>query len=104
MIVREELGTAGGYENLSVSTVTGITATLEKPTSGTYAGKCVVAALITVETAPVRFKIDGNNASTTAGHLVGVGESITLVGGVNVINFTVCAVSATASVHITVFY
>ena len=104
MIVREELGTAGAHEEINPSTVKGITTTLEKPTSGTYAGKCAVAAMITVEVAPVRFRIDGENATTTSGHKVNAGEDITIVGGENVINFTVCDISDASDVMVTIFY
>ena len=105
MIVREELGTADLHEKINPTSVKGITATLLKPTSGTYAGKCVTAALITVEAYPIRFRIDGDDATLTTGHLVGVGESITIVGGVNVNNFSCIDTAAGASsVYVTVFF
>lgn len=105
MIVREELGTADLHEKINPSSVKGITATLLKPTSGTYAGKCAIALLITVETYPIRFRIDGSDATTITGHLVQVGESITIVGGVNVNNFSCIDTAAGASnVYVTVFF
>jgi len=104
MIVREELGTADLHEKLNPTSATGVTSTLLKPTSGTYNGKCATALLITVETNPIRFRIDGTDASTTTGHLVQVGESITIVGGVNANNFS-CIDTATgaSNVYVTIF-
>ena len=105
MIVREELGTADLHEKINPTTYKGITSTLLKPTSGTYAGKCATAALITVEAYPIRFRIDGTDATTSTGHLVSVGESITIVGGVNVNNFSCVDTAAGASsVYVTVFF
>ena len=105
MIVREELGTADLHEKINPTTVKGITSTLLKPTSGTYKGKCATAVLITVEAYPIRFRIDGSDATTVTGHLVGVGESITIVGGVNVNNFSCIDTGAGgSSVYVTVFF
>ena len=105
MIVREELGTADLHEKLNPTSATGVTSTLLKPTSGTYNGKCATALLITVEAYPIRFSIDGADATTATGHLVGVGESITIVGGVNVNNFSCIDTAAGASsVYVTVFF
>lgn len=105
MIVREELGTAAAHEKINPTSATGITSTLLKPTSGTYNGYCAIAALITVETNPIRFRIDGTDASTTTGHQVLAGEDITIVGGVNINNFS-CIDTATgaSNVYVTVFY
>ena len=62
MIVREELGTCGADEIIAPSSAKGVTATLLKPTSGTWNGHCAVAVMLTVELAAIRFRISGTAA------------------------------------------
>jgi len=57
--VLEDLGNQYGWEKLSPATsAVGITASLIKPTAGPYKGMMAKAALIAVETAPVRIRMD----------------------------------------------
>ena len=105
MIVREELGTCGADEIITPNTAKGVTSTLLKPTSGTWAGYCAVAVMLTVETAAIRFRISGTAADTSTGHLVNAGEDVTIVGGVNVNNLSIIDDTGTASsVQVSVFY
>jgi hypothetical protein len=105
MIVREELGTCGASEALAPTSSTGVTTTLEKPTSGVYNGKIATAILVTVESYPIRFRIDGTAPDATTGHKIDPGQSLVIVGGVNVINFLCIDTAAGASsVYISVFY
>jgi hypothetical protein len=105
MIVREELGTCGAFETLSPTGSTGITSTLEKPTSGVYNGKIATAIIVTVEDFPIRFRLDGTAPSSTVGHKLDPGQSMTIVGGVNLINFLCIDTAAGAStVSVSVFY
>ena len=60
------------YEAIAVSTsAIGFTATLIRERS-------VVGAFITLETGQVRFRMDGTDPSSTTGHLLEIGQSLTL--------------------------
>jgi len=105
MIVREEFGTAGAQEKLNPTDATGVTAALEKPTSGRYAGNIAIGIILTVETYPIRFRLDGTAPDADTGHKVDPGQNITIIGSENVINFQCIDTAAGASdVFITVFY
>lgn len=104
-------GVAGGFETLSsLTSAKGITSTLLNPTTGNFANKVARAALISVETADVRFTIDSTTptvtAGTGAGHLLPYGSSYEIDGESNVYNFKcINAVNASGSVvKVTVLY
>lgn len=61
------------YDTFESITVSGAAGGL---TSGTIAG--MKSALITVETAQVRFTLDGTTVTATAGHLLEVGDVLEL--------------------------
>lgn len=104
-VIREELGNATGHEALAPTSVTGITTTLITPTSGSFKDIRAVAALITVETNPMRFMIHGSNPSATTGHKMDAGQSYVIMGEQNVANFR-CIDTATgaSAVMVTVFH
>jgi hypothetical protein len=52
-------------------------------------------AIITVEDANIRFKIDGNNPTTTEGHLADIGDIIKLTSNEEIENFR--AISTTSN-------
>lgn len=59
------------YEAITVSTVAiGFTAALIRGS--------VVGAFVTLETGQVRFRMDGVDPSSTTGHLLEIGQSLTL--------------------------
>jgi hypothetical protein len=107
MIVREELGTCAADELLQPTSATGITTTLEKPTTGVYAGKIATAIVITVKSFPINWRISGSaaTAADVGGSRLDPGQDLTIVGGVNVINFSCIDTAAGASkVFVHVFY
>ena len=61
------------YESLTISsTAVGLTASV-------YGEDVrVMQAFITLESAQIRFRIDGNNPTTTEGHLLEAGQNLTL--------------------------
>lgn len=62
------------YESLAVSTTAvGITATLIDQHHN--------VAVVTCETAPVRFRVDGTDPTSTEGHYLEVGDVLTLENG-----------------------
>lgn len=99
-------GEAGKFEQLTVGTVAvSLTAGSYSPTTGLrYNG-----ALITAETAPIRWRCDGVAPGTAAagvGHILGTasGESLTLNGYNNLVNFKAVGESAgTAVIQVTYF-
>lgn len=85
-------GVAGGFETLATTTSSiGFTSAKIAPTTGNFAGMRARAAIISVETADIRFTIDGTTptvtAGTGAGHLLTKGGSYELDGEQNVENF-----------------
>ena len=105
MIINEDLGDAGTYEALSPTTATGITSTIRHPTSGFYKGKMARAAMIIVETNPVRFRIDGTAPEAATGIPIEAGQNTTITGVNNVKNFSCIDQSASASaVHVQVYF
>jgi len=105
MIVNEELGDAGGYEALSPTSATGITASLRHPTSGIHKGRMARTAQIVVETNAIRFLLDGTDATANNGLLVQAGQNVTITGVNNVKNFSCIDTAAGASsVKIIVYF
>ena len=104
MFVFETMGVAGGFETIAdTSTAIGFTAAKIAPTTGNHVGKKAKAALISVETADVRFTLDGTTptitAGTGAGHLLPSGGEYEIKGTANVANFKVInAVDASGAV------
>ena len=85
-------GIAAYFETIATTTSSiGFTSALIAPTTGTFAGKKARAAIISVETADIRFTIDGTTptvtAGTGAGHLLPIGSSFIINGESNVENF-----------------
>lgn len=65
----------GDYESITVSTTAiGFTAAKLAPVAGAYAGKKAEAALVTVETQPLRFRADGANPTAAEGHVLIAGD------------------------------
>jgi hypothetical protein len=78
---------ASTFESVSV------TGTAGGFTAATYAGKN--HAVITVEVAPIRYRVDGTDPTASVGHLVAVGGVIVLESGSDVSNFA--AIRSTGS-------
>lgn len=111
MFVFETMGVAGGFETLSDTTsAIGFTAAMIAPTTGNHAGKKAKAALVSVETADVRFTIDGTTptvtAGTGAGHIIPSDGEYEIKGSANVANFKCinAVASSGAKVKCTFFF
>jgi len=108
MIVLEDLGIAQGWEKLSPTASTGITAALIEPTSGKMKGMKAKAALISVETNPIRIRLDGGTTAPTAANGVQLKADtyFTIVNLENIKNFRCIDVSAEAAsaVHVQLFF
>jgi hypothetical protein len=92
MRVFGEPGVAGTFETIGTTTdAIGFTSAKIAPTTGNHAGKVAKAAIISVETADIRFTLDGTTptvtAGTGAGHLLAADASYEVVGEKNVSNF-----------------
>jgi hypothetical protein len=59
-----------------------------------YSG--LTQALITVETLPVRYRVDGVTAHSATGHLLNNGDNISLAGAGLITNFRVLCPAGTA--------
>lgn len=86
------LGVAAYSETISDTTsAIGFTSTKIAPTTGNYAGKKAKAALISVETADIRFTLDGTTPTVSAGtgaiHLLASEGEYEISGEANVKNF-----------------
>jgi len=105
MIVLEDLGNQYGWEKLSPTASTGFTASIIQPTSGPYKGMMAKAALISVETNPIRFRNDGVTPTATNGMLLNSGSYYTMINAENIKNFR-CIDTATgaSAVHVLMFF
>lgn len=103
-------GVASGYESLTTATAIGFTAAKIAPTTGNFIGQRAKAALISVETADIRFTLDGTTPVVTgaseAGHLMAYNSSFIISGASNVAKFKcINAVNASgAKVKCTYFF
>ena len=92
------------YEKLTVANASkALTATSYAPVSGTLKGRHAKSALINVETAPLRFRLDGTAPTTTEGTLMDIGDTILVRGEFNITNFHAIRTTGTSAV-ITVQY
>lgn len=84
-------GVAGYTEQITTGTAVGFTSAKILPTTGSFAGLQARAVIISVETATVRFTIDGTTPVVTGvsqvGHLLPIGGSYEITGEKNVANF-----------------
>lgn len=96
---RDTVGFA--YEKITVSS------TAIGGTSATYApvvdggAPRAKAALITVETNPIRIKYSGGAATATDGHLLAAGDSIRIEGAASVAQISMIRTGSDATVHVT---
>ena len=76
-------GDGFAFENITV------TDTAKALTEATYTGggSSHTRAFITVDTGQLRYRYDGENPTSTVGHLAGFGDSIIIEGTVNIKNF-----------------
>ena len=65
-------------------------------TSGTYSD--ATRAEMTLETAQIRFRMDGTNPTSSEGHLVEVGDTITLDSAAQIADFLAIRTGSTSGV------
>lgn len=96
-IVQISKNTGGGfpfaYESITVDSTEGG----KTLTANTYTTKCK-KAFITVETAELRFRIDGTGPTSSEGHLLEPGESITLHNYAQIVKFKAIRTGSTSAV------
>ena len=90
------------YEQLTVAdTVQALTEAMYQPTQYLKAQKAVV----TVETAGLRFLTDGNNPTTTRGHELGTGDVVELNSPDEIKKFRAIRTGGTSSsIHVTYLF
>ena len=92
----------GGYEAITVNTAIGFTAAKIMPTSGDFEGMACQAVFCTLETDDIRFTVDGETTpSSTVGHLLKSGESLTIGNASDIANFNCIKVTSNASLKVT---
>ena len=94
-----------GYEAITVSNTTGgigVTSTLIRPTSGVFKGQTCQEVFCTLETAQIRWTVDGTAPTSSVGHLLNVGQTLTLQNGSDIVNFRAIRTVGDASLRVTV--
>jgi hypothetical protein len=90
-------GKANNFEQVTVdATAGGVKLTANKYGTSKKAS-------VTVETAQIRFRVDGGVPTTTVGHLADIGDEISLESNEDIVNFKAIRVSSTSAL-ITVTY
>jgi hypothetical protein len=92
---------SGGYEALSVDTAVGFTAAKILPVSGNFLGQPCQEVFCTLETDQIRFTLDGTTPTNLIGHLLEVGQNLTLKNPSDIKNFRAIKVTAAASLKCT---
>lgn len=96
---------AGAFEKRTISSsAVGITSTLLNVNESGGFHKRAAKAFITVETQSIRLRWDGSDPTTTDGHLLTNGSSITIIGENNVLRLRMIAAAADGTAQITVYY
>lgn len=88
-------GTPQAYRSYTPTVATGVHAT---DLAGTADGLVPDAAIVTVETNPVRVRFDGTNPAAAEGHLLPVGTVLVLKGRDAISKFKMIDTAAGASV------
>jgi len=82
------------FESVTVAnTAIGLTSSKYYPTDAPMAR----SVIITVETAQIRFRMDGTNPTATEGHIAEIGDAITISGIVNIKNFRAIRTTSTSA-------
>lgn len=89
------LFTAFAYESITIST------TVKSLTSGKYTadnGEVATRAIITVENARLRYRYDGDNPTSSEGHILNPNNVLVIIGSANIQNFRAIRVDGTDAV------
>lgn len=96
---------AGDYETITVSsTAIGFTAGKILLNLAGGAHKRAIAAIVSAETQPMRFTINGTTPTTTVGHLMAAGDYYTIQGEANVAAFKAIRTGTDGTLQVTYFY
>ena len=78
----------GGFEEITISTTAkGFTESKLKPTTGTYAGKKCSEIFFVMNGANIRYKLNGDDPTTTEGVPMLTGQNLTLRNEKDIANF-----------------
>ncbi len=96
----------GDYEVVDVGAdVVALSVTKVKPQSGYFANKSAFAALLSLETADIRFRLDGGQPSGTDGHYLTSGDTLLVTGTQALKQFRAIRVGATnGTLRVTYYY
>ncbi len=95
---------AGGYEAITVSNTSGgigFSKTEREPVSGLYKGSSAQTVFCTLETAQIRFTLDGTAPTTSVGHLLEAGQTLTIKNPGDIKNFRAIRTGSDASLKCT---
>jgi hypothetical protein len=93
-----------GFEQITVNTAIGFTATQLRPVSGNASGQGAFAALFKVETDQIRYRMDGTDPTASVGMLLEVGDSLTVFGPKNLANFKAIKVTNNALISVEYYF
>ena len=86
----------GGYEAITVAdSAIGFTQGKIVPGSGSYEGMSAQEVYCTLETAAIRFTIDGTTPTTSVGHLLNTGDTLKLSNPNMIQNFSAIRTAST---------
>ena len=96
----------GDYEVVNVgATVVALSITKIKPQSGPFNKQSAFAALLSLETADIRFRLDGGQPSGTDGHYLTSGDTLLLTGTQALKQFQAIRAGTTnGTLRVTYFY
>lgn len=90
---------AGSYESLTVAaSAVGFTKSYRQPESGDYQTVMAKAVFCSLETAQIRFRIDGTSPTSSVGHLLEIGQTLTLNNPGDITNFRAIRTGDTSGV------
>lgn len=98
--------TPGDYEVVTVAAQTaGLAAGKIRPQTGPYAKMSARAALLSLESGDVRFRLDGGQPAADNGHLLVSGDTLVLTGTQALDKFLAVRTGATSgTLRVTYFY
>ena len=102
MYVFERDRAAGGYEALTVDSTSGgvgFTKTEIDPVSGLYKGSSARTVFCRLETAQIRWTIDGTAPTSSVGTLLEVGETLTISNPGDIKNFRAIRTGSSGSLR-----
>jgi len=106
-LVKEIGKVSGGYEALTIDDTEGgigFTSGEIKPSSGDFSGKTCQEVFCSLETDDVRFTLDGTAPTSSIGHLLKSGESLTISHPRDIANFRAIKVTLDASLKVTYMF